>query len=780
MLLAAACSGTATGRVVVKTGGGGGSGSATFVDPFTGKPVTDEKFIFRAGYTNPGGMWLPRQMTLPQHLENFAKMGVSIPSSQLADPLNAPLSAVVSLGGCTGSLVSPDGLIVTNHHCVQNGLLFNSSEGNDLVENGFLAKTRADEKSIGPGGRVMVAQAQRDVTKEMTDGLADIADPIKRKEESEKRYKGLVAACEKDRPGIKCNLSSLFRGGEYQLIEYLEIRDVRLAYVPHRAIGNYGGEVDNWAWPRHTGDWGYYRAYVGPDGKPADYSVDNVPFKPKGHLQVSAAGLRPSDFVMITGYPGTTDRTSTASKVRHDVEWYYPYYVEYLKQRYDLVAGFSSEMVDVPAVPAKGDQPAVPATKKKSDTAIKAGVSQQSVQNGLEKSEGVLKGLTTGDLLTRKDALDAQIKAWAAQPGREASKAAIDKLEALLTEQRKTERADFDRSTAFGGSRLLGAAVGFARLAEERTKADADRKPGYQERDMAGREAAQKSFERSYDRRLDRATFRLTLMRAMALPAADRQWMVPLLGASNIKVIDEKFIDAFLDKAYKLTKLEPAAARLELLTKATPASLKKSKDPFVLMALRILPIIKAEEAKSDARAGELLLVAPAYAMAMKEVMNGALSPDANSTLRITYGTVKSFTPSSPAEADWPFTTAAQLLKKDTGVEPFDAPKAEIEAIKAKKYGPYADPALGGELAIDFLSDLDITGGNSGSPTINGKGELVGLAFDGTTAGLASDVVWNGETTRTISVDARYMLWVMDALDGADHLITEMGLTPAID
>ena len=179
----------------------------------------------------------------------------------------------------------------------------------------------------------------------------------------------------------------------------------------------------------------------------------------------------------------------------------------------------------------------------------------------------------------------------------------------------------------------------------------------------------------------------------------------------------------------------------------------------------------------DTRTGEMLAYALYYTEAMKEMLGGALAPDANGTLRVTYGIVKSLKPDSNALADGPFTVASQILAKDTGKEPFNSPAKLLEAIKAKKFGPYADPALGGELPIDFESDLDITGGNSGSPTLNDKGELVGLAFDGNKEGLASDVVFNGATTRTIHVDARYMIWTMDLLDGADHLIKEMGLTP---
>jgi hypothetical protein len=280
---------------------------------------------FRLGYSNPGGMWMPSQMMLPQHQEIFRKMGVSMPAAQLSDPLSDPLAAIVSLGGCSASFVSPDGLVVTCHHCVQGALQQNSNEKQDLVENGFLAKDYASELSAGPASRVMVVQSFRDVTREMRDGLDKIKDPVQRKKESEKRQKALIAECEKDKPGIRCSVSSFFGGIQYQLIECLEIRDVRLVYAPHRSVGNYGGEIDNWAWPRHTGDFAFYRAYVGPDGKPADFSLSNLPYKPAHYLKISATGVKKGDFVMVVGYPGRTERTATAAEIRHDVEWFYPY-----------------------------------------------------------------------------------------------------------------------------------------------------------------------------------------------------------------------------------------------------------------------------------------------------------------------------------------------------------------------------------------------------------------------------------------------------------------------
>jgi len=545
----------------------------------------DPNLGFRKAYSNPGGMWMPMQMTLPQHVENFKQMGVAMGAETLADPMSPTLSSIVSLGGCTASFVSGEGLIVTNHHCVQGALLHNSTKEKNLVENGFLAKTRADEVTAGPSQRVMVVQAYKDITKEMRDGLDAIKDPIARKDEAEKRLKSQVAACEKDRPWMRCQVTSFFRSGMYQLIEMLEIKDVRLVYVPARAVGNYGGGIDNGAGPRQTADCSFHRAYVGKDGKPADFSPDNVPFKPAHHLQVTTAGLKPGDFVMVTGYPGSTSRTETAAEIHHDVEWFLPYYIQYLEERYKIAEGHVNDTTD---------------------TAVKATTMKQSVQNGLEKFQGTLAGLKSGDLMARKDELDAKVKAWAAQPGNEKAKAAIDKLLQMLAEEARTARVDFDRGVAFGGSRFLGTALGFTRWAEERAKKNEDRKPGYQERDMPRAIAGQKSFVRSFDRQLDREGFRLSLVRALKLAEADRPWLATLLEAKKGQKIDEAFIDKTLDAWYKATTLEDEKVRLDLLQTGTSKQLKASKDPFVKAAQRIWATYKAEEKKSDAKAGDMM------------------------------------------------------------------------------------------------------------------------------------------------------------------------------
>ena len=368
-----------------------------------------------------------------------------------------------------------------------------------------------------------------------------------------------------------------------------------------------------------------------------------------------------------------------------------------------------------------------------------------------------------------------------AGPATRQYKQGIDKLEAIVAEEERTAarrlrpRLRVPRLVAARERHLASRAGPRSAARRTRTASPASRTATWR-----ARTAAQKQLSRQYDRTLDRATFRLALVRATRLPEAERPWLATLLGVPRGEKIDEACIDARSSTpGTRRRRSRTRRCASTCSTNGTPAKLAASKDPFVQAAQRVWPIYKAEEKKDDARTGDLLLVMPLYTEALKQALGGALAPDANATLRITYGTVKSLHPESTAQADWPFTVASQILAKDTGKDPFNSPQKLLDAIKARSFGPYADPALGGDLPIDFEADLDITGGNSGSPTIDDQGRLVGLAFDGNKEGLASDMVFDGTTTRTIHVDARYMIWTMDKLDGADHLVKEMGIEPKL-
>ncbi len=709
----------------------------------------------RARFQNPGGMWMPRQM--PEHAQQLSDLGVSLSATSLSDPTQAPLSAVVWLGGCTASFVSPDGLVITNHHCVQGALQLNSTPEANLVDNGFLAGSREEEPSAGPAQRLFVAQKISDVTAAVRHDLDAMADGTLRFNEMEKRQKDLVATCEKDRPGTKCQVSSFFKGAEFQMTEYLEIRDVRLVYAPHRRIGNYGGEIDNWAWPRHTGDYSFYRAYVGKDGKPADYSKDNVPFHPQSHLTIAAQGLAPSDFVFVAGYPGVTHRIQTASEMEHALRFTHPHFIEKAQKKMELLAALQQQG---------------------GETAIKAGVTRQGVQNGLEKFQGILDGLKSSDMLQSKQAEEAAFSAWSAgDPGRAKYLAALTDLRSKLEEIWAADAKDEAFRDIVAGSQLLSQAVFIVRWLEEQQKPDEQRKPGYQQRDESQMLGAQKSFAKRFDRSVDRAFLRYMLQRAAALPVAERAFLAPMLAVKRDAAIDDVQIDKILDQWYASTTLAQEATRLTLL-KSTPKALTRSKDPFVKLAIKLVPTIKELEQRDERFSGELDKLAPTYVQGLLAFKGGMMAPDANRTLRITYGTVRGYRSNKSGVVQEPFTTAVQIPAKNTGESPFDAPKKLLDGIAKKSWGPYAPAGLG-VVPVDFLADLDITGGNSGSPVMNGKGELVGLAFDGNYEGLASDVMFRGENTRTIACDIRYVLWIMDAVDGADALLRELGVEPVL-
>ncbi|MCB0406135.1 MAG: S46 family peptidase, partial [Bdellovibrionales bacterium] len=269
-----------------------------------------------AKFENPGGMWMPVQMGA--HAETLRKLGLRYDPAQLTDPLAHPLGAIVWLGGCSASFVSKTGLIITNHHCIQSALQYNNGD-EGLIENGYLAKNQSEELWAGPGSHVLVTTAFTDVTKIVLKDIEQIEGDEARYEEIKKRINELTEACEVGKTDTRCQVSSFFEGAQFFQIEQLEIKDVRLVYSPHQGVGFFGGFDDNWRWPRQAGDYGFLRAYVGPDGKPAKYSPNNVPYIPTHTLRLPSQALNAGDLVMVTGYPGTTDRFKTADEVEDDV-----------------------------------------------------------------------------------------------------------------------------------------------------------------------------------------------------------------------------------------------------------------------------------------------------------------------------------------------------------------------------------------------------------------------------------------------------------------------------
>jgi hypothetical protein len=701
------------------------------------------------------GMWMPEQ--IPQIASKLRSIGFQGDPKTFADLTGHPMGAVVSLGGCTASFVSPTGLLITNHHCVVGALQFNSTPQRNLLKNGYLAKNLSEELSNGPGARVYVTTSVTDVTNEIRGNLDPKLADRQRYDLIDRRVKERVAACEAK--GQRCQVASFFEGLKFYEIAQLEIKDVRLVYAPDEGIGVFGGETDNWRWPRHTGDWSFLRAYVGKDGKPAPYSADNVPYTPKHYLKVSAAGVKPDDVVFVAGYPGRTRRLQTFAEVKESAEWRMPLYVRIFEEQLAVL-----EEV----------------TKRDPNVRIKVASRLQSLNNGLTNQRGVLEGLLRGGSLSRKEAEEQELQKWiSADAARERKYGNVfPALRELQSQAEKTRDRDIMMQWMITSSNYLSAANSLYRLSEERAKPDLERESGYQERDWPRIREAQERLQRTIDPASDRALLRWALVRIAELPAEQRIPAVDqLVGlkAGMAKPDAAKAIDAYLEKLYAGTRIADRDYRLSLLGKSSE-ELKATKDAFVALAASLAPLSQSIRETDKVRAGAMLRLKPLYMEALLAKSGGQVAPDANSTLRVTYGRVKGVDAKDGLYYK-PQTTLTGILEKHTGEGEFDAPDKQIEAIKALQSGkqtPYVDAALGG-VPVNFLSTVDTTGGNSGSPTLNGRGELVGLLFDGTYESVASDYVFDPVKTRSIHVDSRYLLWTMTEVDGATRLLDEMSI-----
>jgi hypothetical protein len=704
--------------------------------------------VAAAGFADEG-MWMPQQV--PQLGDQLRKAGLQLDPKQFADLTGDPMGAIISLGGCSASFVSPQGLVVTNHHCAYGSLQFNSTPERDLITNGFLAKTLAEELPAAAGARVFVTTGIEDVTPKVTGNIGPRVADVDRARTVERRIKEIVADCERA-GGVRCRVSSFFEGSQYLKLTQMEIRDVRLVYAPARGVGEYGGETDNWMWPRHTGDFSFYRAYVGKDGHPADYSPENVPYQPKHFLKISPADLDPGDLVIVAGYPGRTYRYRTSNEIRSMAEFSYPTAIRYYR--------------DVIAILEKNGE-------GKRDVQIRNASRIKGLANSYKNNQGMVEGIRHSTLVEMREKGERELATWiAADPARQKRFGDVigDLVKIEVTKQ-TTRESDTVFSWLFRASSMLSEANTIWRAALERPKADLDRAEGFQERDWRRIREGMRRAQRGFEPASDRAALRYFLVEATKLPAGQRIEAVDkALAATGAGDVSTQ-IDRFLDGLYAGTKIASLEERMKMFDETT-AQLSARNDSMLAFAAGLTKFALASEERRDALAGATLRVRPRYFEALRAMKDGLLYPDANGTLRITFGTVLGYAPRD-AVVYAPQTLLAGVVAKDTGEEPFDSPKALLEAAKTKTAG-YVDPELG-DVPVNYVSTVDTTGGNSGSPTLNAKGELCGLLFDGNYEGMAGDYFVDDATSRSIHVDTQYMLWVMDAVDGAHNLLREMNV-----
>jgi len=662
--------------------------------------------------------------------------------------------AIVSVGA-TGSFVSPEGLFVTNHHVAFSSIQAASTTEHDYLTNGFLARARTDEIQA-KGMTARITESFRDVSAEVLNAVKPGMPLADRTKAIEKRTKEIVAETEKANPGKRAEVAEMFIGRTYVLFISTNLKDIRIVYAPPRSIGNFGGEEDNWMWPRHTGDFTFLRAYVAPDGSPADYSAKNVPFKPKRFLKIDPAGVGEGDFVFLLGYPGRTFRHYTASYMDYEEAFRMPYVADWYEWQINLME-------------KRGEGDA--------GLALKLASRIRGPANTMKNYRGKLKGMKKLGLVAQKRAEEKELQKFIeADAGRRAKYGAVlTGIDKVYAEIRARGEGDMVLEYLRSSVNMAGWAMTVWEAAIERARPDLERESAYMERNWAQTKERIGLAGQNYDAVVDKAMMTELLRRALKLKEGSR-----IAAVENIFGRDrsEKAVDAWVEKAYAESKLGDTKVIAGLLGKPAPelkseAEAIAAKDPFVGLAKALYPEVVAVREKQKERTGAL---ATLYALIgeVKEAWQGKnFIPDANNTLRLTYGHIKGY---SPADAIYckPFTTLGGVIEKTTGVEPFNTAARIGELWKARDFGRFENKALG-DVPVCMLYDADTTGGNSGSPVMNARGELVGINFDRTFEATINDFAWNENYSRSIAVDMRYVLWVTQKFGGASWLLAELGI-----
>ncbi len=703
------------------------------------------------------GKWTPDQV-LQLDARWLRKQGLQLPPSALwdADKGTGLLAGTVNVAGCSGAFVSPDGLILTNHHCLFGMVQEHSTAQRDLITNGFLARTRGEELPSATT-RVELPRRFTDVTADVLAAVPAGATPQQRLAAIDARRKALVAECEKA-ADARCKVAVYDDGVRYILIESVELRDVRLVYAPPRAVGEYGGEVDNWMWPRHTGDFAIARAYVGPDGRPADRADANVPFKPAFHFPIARKGVDAGDFVMVLGYPGITYRALIAEEMRERRE-------RFFVRREEAFGEFIRILED--------------AGKDDAEGRIRMAANLKGIHNRYKNAQGQIAGLDRGRIVARQAAQDDAVAAWAARhPEHADALVARDALRAVLAEREATWERDFLLNLiAMGGESVAGSipplpktlywGATFAHNARERAKADAERAAGFTDAEQGRLRDRVRREQQNWFEPADQRLMVALVMRALALPANQRIAAVD----ARFSGMDRAAVEREVARMYAATPLRDAAARDAMLGESLEA-LQARRDPLLDFAIAWnadLRALRERERDWNARAA---LHRPVWRRAVEAHAGQPIAPDANGTLRVSFAHVQGYAPRDGMQYT-PFTTLAGVMEKHTGQEPFDVPAA-TRAAAQDPGTQWQHPRLR-DIPVNFLADGDTSGGNSGSPVINGRGELVGVNFDRVWENVAGDFGFNPALSRNVSVDVRYLLWQLDRVEQADALLQELGV-----
>ncbi len=691
------------------------------------------------------GMWFLMFIERLNH-RDMQKMGLQLTAEEIYSINNHSLKdAIVQFnGGCTAEIISKDGLVLTNHHCGYDAIAeLSTAEKNYLKDGYWAANKKAEIKPSSLYVRFFVRMD--DCTKRI---LAKVNASMS-EADREKAINAEIATIEKENnEGGKYTVSvrPFFQGNEYYYFVYQDYKDVRLVGTPPESLGKFGGDTDNWEWPRHTADFSMFRVYANADGTPADYSENNVPLKPKHYLPVNLGGVKENDFAMILGYPGRTNRWMPAGGIEQNVKFAYPAWVEGAKTGMDAMKKYMNQSDALNLVYAS---------------------KYASTANYWKNRQGMIDALSKFGTAKSKAVQETKFNKWANKPANKAKYgnvvANINKYYALTNEKSRHDNylQQLFRTSAFGAiGRTLGKQL------DTYVKADANKRKELAPKVLEMAEGIFTDLHIPAEKDLLAAQLKMYATKSIGYNIAP---MVKKIGDENNNDFTN-FANAAIDLSI-LTSLDKVKAFLQL-----PSQGLLDNDPLYAISNDMLTQFtsKSDEiakAQNEYGASFRLLVE-----GLRESKIGTIKyPDANSTLRLTYGKVRSLPADKRNDAvvNNYTTLAGQVKKYKKGDQEFDLPARILEMNKNKDFGRYADKD--GSLHVNFLTDNDITGGNSGSPVLNGKGELIGLAFDGNIEAMAGDVIFDQKLQRTINVDIRYVLWVIENFSNAKHIVDEMTL-----
>jgi len=696
------------------------------------------------------GMWPPYD--LPEGvLTDMQDMGLELGRDEIWNEEGTGVANAVVSVGATGAFVSPDGLILTNHHVAYGAVQRISTAGKNYIEEGYLAKTR-EEEVPAHGYRAYIFLGARDVTGEVLSAVNESMSPLERYNAIERKTKEIIDEAE-SAGDVYCEVNAFYGGAKYVLDTYTRLPDVRVVYVPARSIGEYGGDIDNWMWPRHTADFSFLRAYVGPDGKPADYSENNVPYKPKRYLKISEEGLDEGDFGIIVGFPGRTARYLTSYGLAEYENFLLPQQIRLYEEMIRLLEERSL------ADPEAG---------------VRVASRMKGINNWLKKNRGLLEGFKCFDLTGHQREIEKHIleKPGAAPAELTETRELLEKFRQVYVDKSIYAEKDLLMNLMLGRGSLLGHALMIYKWSVEKDKPDMERDPDYMDREVVNLKRKIRLFEMGYHPEGDKALLGMMIREAMALPAGQRMLVFDdMVGGRTGEDLDA-FLDVFLDELYANTSLQDAEESMRMFG-LSHDELLEEEDYFIALAAKFYEEDEERLEREKVSKGALNALAPEWIEIMAAERSVEPYSDANGTMRLNYGAVEGYSPRDAVHYD-PVTTLGGMKEKCNGIPPFDCPERLLELAASDYRGCYYDPVLG-DVPVNLLTSHDSTNGNSGSPLINARGEISGCLFDGNYEALTADFVFREDITRSIHVDTRYVLFVTKEVDHADNVLRELGI-----